>query len=81
MSHYLNAERQGFLRELSECLPNVDSGALRCRIARVARTLMVWDQRYQQRRALRELSPELLRDIGISESDARLEAAKPFWKA
>jgi len=36
--------------------------------------------RAQQRRALRELDAEQLRDIGLTEGTALREAEKPFWK-
>ena len=81
MSHYLNADVRGVIHQIGECLPTATEGSFRCAMARVARGITVWDQRYRQRRALRELSPEILQDIGISQEDALLEAAKPFWKA
>ena len=42
-------------------------------------TLLAWKRRHQTRSALLDLDPRLLRDIGISVSDARVEAGKPFW--
>ncbi len=45
----------------------------------LARLLDAWE-RNTQRRQLAELDDRLLRDIGISRDDARLEAAKRFWK-
>lgn len=33
----------------------------------------------RERRALARLSPDLLRDVGLSEGDAAREAARPFW--
>jgi uncharacterized protein YjiS (DUF1127 family) len=44
-------------------------------------TLLAWGERRRQRRALRELSPELLRDIGIGPADVYREVEKPFWRA
>ena len=41
----------------------------------------VWRERASQRRSLAEMSPEMLRDIGLSTSAARAEAGKPFWAA
>jgi len=35
--------------------------------------------RWRQRRDLRELSDDQLRDIGVTRQDARREAARPFW--
>lgn len=42
--------------------------------------LLVWHERTQQRRALSQLDERLLRDIGISDGEARHEASKPFWR-
>ncbi len=56
-------------------------------IARVARlpfaileTLLVWQERDQQRRHLASLDDRLLSDMGISRADAAREAAIPFWR-
>ena len=40
-----------------------------------------WYRRAGERRALAELDEHLLRDCGLSRAEARLEAAKPFWRA
>lgn len=40
-------------------------------------------ERFRYRSALRRLietSPHLIPDIGLSASEARIEAAKPFWQ-
>ncbi len=57
-------------------------------IARLARlplaileTLLVWQERDQQRRHLASLDDRLLSDMGISRADAAREAAVPFWRA
>lgn len=42
--------------------------------------LLEWQERANQRYALRELDDHLLKDIGISRADAAREAGKPFWK-
>ncbi|MGY3439286.1 MULTISPECIES: DUF1127 domain-containing protein [unclassified Marinovum] len=34
---------------------------------------------YRQRRALAQLDPARLADIGVSASEAQQEAARPFW--
>ena len=56
-------------------------------IARLARlplaileTLLVWQERDQQRRHLATLDDRLLSDIGMSRADAAREAAIPFWR-
>lgn len=43
------------------------------------RTVRTWHERARSRRALAELSPHLLKDIGVSGYDARAESIKPFW--
>jgi uncharacterized protein YjiS (DUF1127 family) len=46
-------------------------------------TIRAWIARQRQRKALGELAQlndHLLRDIGISQHEARREAAKPFWR-
>ncbi len=42
--------------------------------------LHLWRERSRQRKALTQLSPYLLKDIGVSRSDAMNEVQKPFWK-
>jgi uncharacterized protein YjiS (DUF1127 family) len=39
-----------------------------------------WQQRAAGRRQLMRLTDRDLRDIGISRSEARAEASKPFWE-
>lgn len=43
--------------------------------------LRTWDQRARTRRRLADMDERLLRDMGIARTDARREAAKPFWRA
>ena len=43
-------------------------------------TLRSWRQRASTRRALRNLSPAGLDDIGLSRQEALNESYKPFWK-
>jgi uncharacterized protein YjiS (DUF1127 family) len=42
--------------------------------------LKLWHERGRQRRALAQLSPYLLRDLGITRYDAEMESNKPFWR-
>jgi uncharacterized protein YjiS (DUF1127 family) len=42
--------------------------------------LTLWHRRAASRAALRELSPEHLRDIGITKAEAAHEAMRPFWE-
>lgn len=44
-----------------------------------ARRLHTIMARWQQRRDLRELTDDQLRDIGLTRAEARREAARPFW--
>jgi uncharacterized protein YjiS (DUF1127 family) len=44
-----------------------------------ARRLHTIMARRQQRRDLRELTDDQLRDIGLTRTEARREAARPFW--
>ena len=39
-----------------------------------------WLERRRQRRALLELNDNLLKDIGLTRSDAYREGNKPFWR-
>jgi uncharacterized protein YjiS (DUF1127 family) len=40
----------------------------------------VWLERLQDRRRLAELDDHMLRDIGISRSEAEQVASTPFWR-
>jgi uncharacterized protein YjiS (DUF1127 family) len=40
-----------------------------------------WRRRARSRQELMGLGDESLQDIGVSRSDAQLEASKPFWMA
>jgi uncharacterized protein YjiS (DUF1127 family) len=42
--------------------------------------LLIWHDRARQRRALRQLSQEMLGDIGISRAQALAEASKFCWR-
>jgi uncharacterized protein YjiS (DUF1127 family) len=52
----------------------------RCTLGAAARVVALWIDRVRQRRALAELDERLLRDIGITWSDAARECAKPPWR-
>ena len=43
-------------------------------------TLVRWMRIYNERQALRELDDRLLRDIGVSRSEATREVMKRFWQ-
>ncbi|HEY7609899.1 MAG TPA: DUF1127 domain-containing protein [Alphaproteobacteria bacterium] len=42
-------------------------------------TLVIWQERNEQRHALSELGERMLKDIGVSAGDAYKETRKPFW--
>jgi uncharacterized protein YjiS (DUF1127 family) len=46
----------------------------------IDRGISAWIERSKQRYALAELDDHLLKDVGLSRSAARREAAKPFWE-
>ncbi|WP_371168731.1 DUF1127 domain-containing protein [Aliiroseovarius sp. 2305UL8-7] len=46
----------------------------------VAVTVTKWSQRRKMRQALKTLQPHLLEDIGVTQTEAGIEAEKPFWQ-
>ena len=40
----------------------------------------IWAARVRERRQLHRLSDHMLKDIGVSRSDAEREISKPFWR-
>jgi uncharacterized protein YjiS (DUF1127 family) len=48
--------------------------------ASVAQHIRAWYDRARQRRALEAVDDWVLRDIGISRTDAMQEHDKPFWR-
>ncbi len=49
--------------------------------ARAVRTLLTWQERDQQRRALAQLDARMLKDIGLSRAEVATELRMPFWHA
>jgi uncharacterized protein YjiS (DUF1127 family) len=47
---------------------------------RLGDTLLLWLERYRQRRTLSSLSDHMLKDLGVSRSDAGRESGKRFWE-
>ncbi|AHG45559.1 hypothetical protein RLEG12_21015 [Rhizobium leguminosarum bv. trifolii CB782] len=49
------------------------------RLGRIWAALLLWQQKREGRRALRELTAAGLKDIGVSQSDAAREVGKSFF--
>ena len=49
-------------------------------IDRILATLRQWRQRARARRELAGLDDYVLRDLGLSRSQAQFESGKPFWQ-
>jgi len=47
---------------------------------RVGKQLVRWYERLRMRQQLAERDERLLRDIGLSQLDAKREINKPFWR-
>ena len=54
---------------------------LRDLVVGVINLVTVYNQRIAARRAIAEMDPRTLSDIGLSPQDAQDEAEKPFWVA
>jgi hypothetical protein len=48
--------------------------------ARPERGMALWLARWGERRDLAELDDRMLRDIGLTPADVRIEGAKPWWR-
>jgi len=48
-------------------------------VSKALNKLVIWQERAEQRHILSELNDRMLKDIGVSTSDAYREARKPFW--
>ena len=68
----LPADRKPDPRRLLAALAHVGVG--------LAATWRTWQLRSRQRRELREIGDEVLRDVGISRAQANFVANKPFWR-
>ena len=53
----------------------------RAALRTVRECLRLWRRRLRTRHALAQLDAARLRDVGITHTQARREAEKPFWKA
>lgn len=54
-------------------------GKVRRVVVKCLQIIVIWQERAEQRHALRELGDHMLKDIGVSHADAYKEASKPFW--
>lgn len=52
----------------------------RATLLKIYGTLATWFARWKQRRALSRLDDRLLADIGVTRTQAKHEADKPFWR-
>ncbi len=48
---------------------------------RALRTLLTWQERDRQRRALAQLDARMLNDVGLNRAEVAMELRKPFWRA
>jgi len=51
------------------------------KMAAAGQTIRSWIERARTRRALGQLSFEMLEDIGVEPGEAKFEARKLFWRA
>ena len=54
-------------------------GKVRRVVVKCLQKIVIWQERAEQRYALRGLDEHMRKDIGVSLSDAYKEASKPFW--
>ena len=54
-------------------------GEIRILAVKCLEVIVIWQERAEQRHALRELDQRMLKDVGISASEAARESRKPFW--
>ena len=58
----------------------VPGSGLRLVPLRVVARLLEWQERSRQRAMLAMMDEHLLRDLGLTRSDAQEEYQKPFWR-
>lgn len=68
----------GLFKSAARSLPTLPSPGQA--LTRLVEVLATWERRARERRTLAEMSNHMLKDLGISRVDARLEADKPFWR-
>jgi uncharacterized protein YjiS (DUF1127 family) len=47
----------------------------------IVEVVLTWLERTRQRRHLSQFNDHMLKDIGLSRSEAESEISKPFWRA
>jgi uncharacterized protein YjiS (DUF1127 family) len=57
-----------------------DAGAVDW-LRRAAATVRLWQERSRARQELLTLDDHILRDVGLTPYEVRMEAYKPFWRA
>ena len=66
-------------------LGRVTAPSVAARLGQIAaqafETLLIWQERASQRRALAQLDARMLNDVGLSRAEVGLELRKPFWQA
>ncbi len=55
-------------------------GRVLAAVLRAFEILLLWQRRANQRHALAHLDDRMLRDLGLSRSEAAWESRKPFWR-
>ncbi len=46
---------------------------------KLAVVLVTWNEAYRSRQVLKQLTPDQLRDVGLTRSQALIEAKRGFW--
>ena len=49
-------------------------------LAGLVRGLVEWERRARERKSLAEMPDHMLKDLGVTRSDAVRESEKPFWR-
>jgi len=65
--------------DFSQCLPNCETTVINPS-RRLIKTIKFWIERSRQRKHLANLDSRMLKDIGITRTEANAELAKPFWR-
>ena len=76
MTNYLNLFKTNFTFD-----PFVGESSTENRIGlnQILTKIAFWHTRSRQRAQLMELETRLLKDIGLTAREAKVEASKPFW--